>query len=204
VKRIPVLLAAVLAAGTLAACGSNDTKSTTTATSTRTTGASSPAASHNTADEIFVQGMIPHHEQAIVMAALAATRATSPQVKRLAEQIRGAQDPEITTMKGWLRQWGGPTAMPSTGHDMGGLSSSASAMSGMMSGSQMSTLRGLSGKAFDRAFLTEMTAHHRGAIMRARQVQRNGRDSAVKQLARKIETGQTAEVATMAALLKQL
>ena len=74
-KRIPVLLAAVLAAGTLAACGGDDTKSTATAKSTPTASAStsSSAASHNAADVMFVQMMIPHHEQAIEMAALAAT-----------------------------------------------------------------------------------------------------------------------------------
>ncbi|MEP6462036.1 MAG: DUF305 domain-containing protein [Frankiaceae bacterium] len=209
-KRIPILLAAVLAAGTLAACGSNDTKSTTakstaTAKSTPTASASpsTTAGSHNAADVMFVQGMIPHHQQAIEMAALAASRASNPQVKKLAEQIRGAQDPEITTMKGWLRQWGQPTAMSSTGHDMGSMSGPTSSITGMMSGRQMSTLSGLSGKAFDQAFLTEMTVHHQGAIMMARQVQRNGKDSGVKQLAGNIVTGQTAEIATMANLLKQ-
>lgn len=205
-KRIPVLFAAVLAAGTLAACGGDDTKSITTAksTSTASAGANSPAVSHNTADVMFVQGMIPHHEQAIEMAALAATRASSPQVKQLAEKIRGAQDPEITTMKGWLRQWGEPATMSSMGHDMGGMSGSTGSMTGMMSDGQMSTLRGLSGKAFDRAFLTEMTAHHKGAITMAKQVQRNGKDGGVKQLAQNIVTGQTAEIATMASLLKQV
>lgn len=210
VKRISILLAAVLAAGTLAACGGEDTKSTTakstpTGKSTPTANASpsTTAGSHNTADVMFVQGMIPHHEQAIEMAALAATRASSAQVTQLAEQIRGAQDPEITTMKGWLRQWGEPATMSSMGHDMGGMSGSTGSMTGMMSDGQMSTLRGLSGTTFDRAFLTEMTAHHKGAIMMARQVQRNGKDSAVRQLARNIESGQTAEIATMASLLKQ-
>jgi uncharacterized protein (DUF305 family) len=204
VKRIPVLLAAVLAAGTLAACGSNDTKSTTTATSTPTTGASSSSVGHNTADVMFVRMMIPHHEQAIEMAELAATRAGSPQVTKLARRIRAAQAPEITTMKGWLRQWGQPAATAAMGHDMGGAGGSASTMPGMMSGSGMSTLRGLSGKAFDRAFLTEMTTHHEGAITMAKQIQRNGKDSGVKQLARNIVTSQTAEIATMASLLKQV
>lgn len=214
-KRISVLLAAALAAGTLVACGGNDTKSTGTAQSTPasqsgptsqstpTTGASSTATGHNTADVMFVRTMIPHHEQATDMAKLATSRAGSPAAKKLAEQIRGAQDPEITAMQGWLREWGEPTTMPSMGHDMGGLSGSATSMPGMMSGAEMSTLRGLSGAAFDRAFLTEMTAHHRGAITMARQVERYGRDSGVNRLARNIVTSQTAEIATMASMLKR-
>ena len=59
---------------------------------------------------MFAQMMIPHHQQAIEMAELAlANSSTSADVKRLAEQIKAAQDPEIQTMNGWLRQWGAPT-----------------------------------------------------------------------------------------------
>ncbi len=38
----------------------------------------------------------------------------------------------------------------------------------------------------------------------AKQVQRHGGVSAVKQLARNMETGQTAEIATMASMLKHV
>ena len=39
---------------------------------------------------------------------LALARQTSPEVKTLAEQIKGAQDPEIQMMSGWLQAWGAP------------------------------------------------------------------------------------------------
>ena len=74
------LLAALLAAATVAACGSS-TSSTSSTSTMSSAAASSPATSHNAADVMFTQTMIPHHEQAIVMAELAATRAGSPTVK---------------------------------------------------------------------------------------------------------------------------
>jgi hypothetical protein len=92
-----------LAALTLAACGSEHH-----AMSGHSTGAASaPAtADHNAQDVTFAQMMIPHHQQAIVMAEQAATKASSPQVQQLASQIEQAQRPEIQKMSGWLETWG--------------------------------------------------------------------------------------------------
>ncbi|MFP1627283.1 DUF305 domain-containing protein [Streptomyces sp. 5K101] len=50
--------------------------------------------------------MIPHHRQAVELAALVGTRAASPEVRQLATEIRKAQDPEIRTLSGWLSSWG--------------------------------------------------------------------------------------------------
>ncbi|GAA1560183.1 DUF305 domain-containing protein [Dactylosporangium maewongense] len=67
----------------------------------------------NNVDAVFVRMMIPHHEQAVEMAALAETKATDPDVKQLAAKISTGQKAEIATMKGWLVAWGQPTTMPS-------------------------------------------------------------------------------------------
>ncbi len=92
------------------------------------------------------------------MAKKGATQAASPEVKQLAAQIQAAQDPEINTMTGWLNAWGQPTSMSGmTGHSM-------DSMPGMMNDADMTKLGTLSGSAFDRQFLTMMTAHHTGAI----------------------------------------
>ncbi len=40
------------------------------------------------------------------MAGLAPGRTRSPEVRKLAEDIEKAQDPEIETMSGWLTSWG--------------------------------------------------------------------------------------------------
>ncbi len=160
---VPLVLAAALGAVALSACsGGSSTPAAhgslmgTSTASPMMGGASSPAADHNTADVMFARMMIPHHQQAIAMAKLAATRSDSDRVKALALTIAAAQGPEITTMSGWLDTWGAGMMAPSP------------SASGMMSSTDLHTLTRLSGTAFDQAFLTMMIAHHRGAIQIAR------------------------------------
>ena len=113
-RHLAITAATVSAALTLAACGG--TSSPTTAASTTgsmpmMTTAPATAGDHNQADVMFAQMMIPHHEQAIEMAQLAASRASNADVKTLAAQIQAAQQPEIDEMTGWLPSWNVP-ALP--------------------------------------------------------------------------------------------
>ena len=193
-KRAFSLLVVPVAALTLTACGSGDNKDHAMSGHSmagHSMGASSaPAtAGHNAQDVMFAQMMIPHHQQAIVMAKQAATKASSPQVKRLAKQIEQAQGPEIQMMTGWLQTWG--ASKPSDGH-MG---------DGMMSAQDMKKLDKLSGKSFDRAFLQMMIKHHQGAIAMAKTEQAQGSFADAKAMANSIVTSQSAEIATMQKLL---
>ena len=74
-----------------------------------------PGWSH--ADVAFVQMMVPHHRQALEMAALAPERAASPQVLALARRIDAAQAPEIWLMSQWLRA--STSRSPATTRDSG-------------------------------------------------------------------------------------
>lgn len=203
-KRIFALPAAALTALVLAGCGSDDTPaaapaSATTATAPSASSSAEASAEHNDADIQFAQMMIPHHRQAIDMAKMASTRASSPDVKALAAKIQTAQDPEIQTMSTWLLAWKAavPTGMP--GMDDGGMSMPS--MPGAMSDADMKKLESLSGAAFDKEFLTSMTAHHKGAIQMAQEEQKNGKNSEAVALAAKIVTDQTAEIAEIQKLL---
>ena len=144
--------------------------------------------------------MSPHHPQAVEMAALALARQTSPEVKELAQQIKGAQDPEIQMMSGWLQAWGAPMEMGDDhdSHDMGGMT-----MSGMMSDEDMQVLMGASGADFDRLWLEMMIAHHQGAISMADQVKAGSSNADVTALADAVIAGQTAEIDTMQELLSR-
>ncbi|SCG80425.1 Uncharacterized conserved protein, DUF305 family [Micromonospora echinaurantiaca] len=164
-----------------------------------TTGASASAAAFGPADVMFAQMMIPHHQQAVEMADLAATRAADPEVKRLAGQIKAAQAPEIATMRGWLAAWGRP--MPSPGGEMPHMDHG---MPGMMSAADMARLAAASGREFDRQFLTMMIAHHEGAITMAEDELADGANSDAKKLAQEIITAQRAEIATMREILARL
>lgn len=187
-KRVVIPAVVLAAAGLLStACGS--TNATDRAASVV---ASAPVAGHNDRDVMFAQMMIPHHRQAVEMAKLAEDRAAGGQVKDLARKIEAAQEPEIQTMSGWLTAWG---SQASGEHGMPG-------MPGMMSGQDMEELRGLSGAAFDRAFLTLMIQHHEGAVAMAKQERAGGTYEPARRMAADIVSGQSAEIATMRRLLR--
>ncbi|THF69218.1 DUF305 domain-containing protein [Deinococcus sp. Arct2-2] len=87
---------------------------------------------------------------------------------------------------------------------MDGTSKAASAsMPGMAMGSMdLSGLKKLSGKAFDRAFLSMMVPHHQAALDMARAVVPLSKDATVKAWANQIIRDQTREINTMNTLLK--
>jgi uncharacterized protein (DUF305 family) len=204
----PLALAgtAVLSSLLLSACGSsshsgmNMGSSTGPSTGPSSTSSYGPAASgpHNAADVSFASDMIPHHAQAVEMASMALDQATNAKIKELATAIKGAQDPEINTMSGWLTGWG-ETVPVGNGHAMAGMS-----MTGMMTDAQMQELSQAKGAAFDRLWVQMMTRHHQGAVEMATTELKMGQNSEAKALATKIITAQTGEIAQMAALLKTL
>lgn len=194
--------AALVTALLLAACGSDsghddgahgggDTTSTENA---------APDAEHNAADVTFAQDMIPHHQQAVEMSQLAADRAESAEVLELAEEIEGAQAPEITLMTGWLQEWDEDLPAEDDGHGHGGDDHSA-AMPGMLSDAQMAELADASGAAFDTRFLELMIEHHEGAITMSRTQLDEGAYGPAKELAEEIIAAQQAEIDRMNALL---
>ena len=155
---------------------------------------------HNEQDVMFAQMMIPHHRQAIEMSDLAATRAASPEVKKLATQIKAAQDPEIKQLTGWLTGWGAPVPSPGAS-GMGHMSHGG--MDGMMSAKEMKGLEGAKGAAFDRSFLEMMIKHHEGAVTMAKTEQSSGQFPAARTMAGEIVSSQSAEISTMRNLLKR-
>jgi uncharacterized protein (DUF305 family) len=202
-SRRPAVMGTALIAGiVLSACGStNNSTMPGMGAATTAAPASNAPADFNDADVSFAQQMIPHHQQAVAMAALAETRATDPEVKKLAAQIKAAQVPEITEMSGWLSAWGKPAPAASTGHgmDMGG-----APMPGMMTDADMTKLAAASGAGFDKQFLTMMIAHHQGAIAMANdEVAKGGNPDAIL-LAKQIITSQRAEISTMKTILTRL
>lgn len=192
------LIASVAALGialTLPACDTAARQPSGTAQPLATP--SAPATAFNQADVSFARQMIPHHQQAVYMASLAVSQATSPQVRQLAKTIKAAQSPEIQAMAGWLRAWGQPIAMPS--NPMGGMEHG---MPGMMSSQDMNRLRAMHGQPFDRMFLQMMIIHHHGAIEMAKTELAHGANPAAKRLARSIEVSQSAQIKQMRQLLQ--
>ncbi|MEV0300951.1 DUF305 domain-containing protein [Streptomyces prasinus] len=197
VRRTAAVAAAGAAALVLAACGGDDGSSAAGhgGHSTATASASTSQGQHNAADVAFAKGMIPHHRQAVEMADLAPERAQSAEVKKLAADIKKAQDPEIKTLSGWLTSWG--EEVPADGamdHSMHG-------MDGMMTAEEMTELENASGKAFDTAFMEMMIKHHEGAVEMAKTEQADGAYAPATKMAEEIIASQSAEIEQMNQLL---
>ncbi|MEV3959617.1 DUF305 domain-containing protein [Nocardia sp. NPDC050193] len=203
-KTLVVGATTVAVAFAAAACGDSDTGTTTApssaVTSTTTAAAAENTAAHNRADVMFAQMMIPHHSQAIEMSDLLLAEQGIPErVTALADQIKAAQGPEIDQLTTWLGQWGQPTQMPSDmpGHDMPG-------MEGMMSEQDMQALSAAQGTEAARLFLTQMIAHHEGAIDMAQTEVEDGQFPDAVAMARTIVDTQQQEIDTMRQLLTTL
>src|SRR5437868_3660827 len=125
------------------------------------------------ADVHFMQGMIHHHAQAVVMAGWAQTHGARPDVKTLAQRIDVAQRDEMGFMQRWLRERHlevpDPLEHYQMGHDMPGMAPSE-LMPGMLTEAQMKQLDVARGPEFDRLFLTFMIQHHTGAITMVNQL----------------------------------
>lgn len=203
------LLAGALTAtvALLAACGSDGGHGGMSSNPSGTAAATGSTA-HNTADVMFAQMMIPHHQQAVEMSTLAATRANDSEVKTLAAQILAAQQPEIETMTAWLSAWGSSMPAMTGGMDMGGMGHGATMSAGMMAGmasdADMAALTAATGTDFDKRFCRLMIAHHEGAIAMAKTEVAQGTNSAAKTMAQQIITSQQAEIDEMNAILARL
>ncbi|MGW7170067.1 DUF305 domain-containing protein [Streptomyces sp. NPDC054884] len=201
IRRTALTATAGVAALVLAACGGGGhDMGSMESDSSPSASASAKAGAHNGADVDFSTEMIQHHRQAIEMADLAADRASSQEVKDLATKIKGAQDPEIETMSGWLTSWGEEVPQDMSGmegHDMDDMSS----MPGMMSSEDMGKLDKASGAEFDKMFLEMMVEHHEGAIEMAKTEKADGRYGPATKLADDVITAQAAEIEQMNKML---
>jgi len=111
-------------------------------------------------DVRFMQDMIPHHHQAVEMAALVADRTNRPELLDVAGRINASQADEIEFMQQWLRYRGQRVPDP-TAHDA---MHTSHKMAGIASPEQMAELAAAKGTNFDRLFLRLMITHHEGAV----------------------------------------
>ncbi|MDF2710134.1 DUF305 domain-containing protein [Nonomuraea muscovyensis] len=151
-----------------------------------------PPQKANAADVRYLQDMIVHHRQALDMSVLAASRAASDGVKRLASRINDVQGPEIAMMTDWLKAEGQRVPDHHAGH---------AGMPGMATPEQLEALKAARGEAFDRLFVQLMTAHHQGAITMSGDVLTKGSHQRVQEIAEDVSVSQAAEIRRMSTLL---
>lgn len=153
--------------------------------------------SYTAADVHFMQGMIPHHAQALEMTALVRQHATTDAVRQMALRMEISQADEIHLMETWLRDHGEPTRMP------GGMMM----MPGMLSPQQMDELEHARGIRFDQLFLEYMIQHHQGAIdMVSELFNTSGaaQESTIFKFAEDVDADQTMEIERMQRILESI
>ena len=195
IRPITALAAALL----LSSCSSQASDARTAQPQTDQPVITGQPADHNADDVAFATTMIPHHQQAVELSALAPDRSTNAELIALANQISAAQQPEINAMKVFLVQWTEGTGNP-TSSDSGHAGHGAT-MHGMVDAATMIKLESLNGAEFDKLWLQSMISHHQGAIEMAKAEIANGDNVDAKALAENIVTTQEAEVGQMKQML---
>lgn len=162
---------------------------------------------HTKADVAFMQGMIAHHRQAIVMSDLVPSRTRQTPLRMLAERITVSQRDEIRLMRQWLldHQEDAPDPFAPSGHHHGG--AHANLMPGMLTPAEIARLEAAKGPEFERLFLESMIRHHEGAITMVATLFGTtgaGQDVDIFRFASDVDADQRAEIARMQRLLKPL
>lgn len=172
---------------------------------------------HTEADVRFMQHMIVHHRQALVMSALVPGRTDREDIRQLARRIELSQDAEIAFMKRWLELRGEEAPEPAhlaghgAGHGAGHVAGDAARhaehdvilMAGMLTTEQLEALAGAGGPAFDRGFLELMILHHEGALEMVAELLASpgaARDSDIFSLASHVYADQRMEIGRMRAM----
>jgi uncharacterized protein (DUF305 family) len=164
------------------------------------------------ADAEFMQGMILHHSQAIVMTALIASHTENKDLRSLGARISRSQLDEIKFMKRWLAARGEPVSAATSSSATGAMPGmdmsheSMALMPGMLTPEQMEALRKTKGAEFDHLFLTGMIQHHNGALTMVKDLFDTagaGQDAELFDFATDVDTGQRAEIRIMQGMLEK-
>ena len=164
---------------------------------------------YTAADVRFMQGMIAHHAQAVVMAGWAPTHGARADVRTLAARLEVAQRDEIAFMQRWLRERRETVPDPDSQHHRADHATSMpeALAPGMLTPEQMKQLDAATGAEFDRLFLTFMIQHHEGALTMVQQLFSSpgaGQDVYVFRFASDVEADQTTEIDRMRAMLASM
>jgi uncharacterized protein (DUF305 family) len=157
------------------------------------------------ADVEFMQGMIMHHQQAVVMTAWIPSRTENQELRALGARVSRSQSEEIKFMRRWLVERGESQSMPmppmeASHHEM-------TLMPGMLTPEQMEALHQAKGAEFDRLFLTGMIQHHEGALTMVKELFDNagaGQDAEIFDFANDADNTQRAEIKIMQGMLDKM
>lgn len=160
---------------------------------------------YTAADVRFMRGMIPHHAQALEMAALVEGRTENEDLRHLARRIEISQRDEIALMERWL-EVRGEAPPEADGPHPGHRGPDDRPIPGMLSSAEMEELATARGTEFERRFLEAMIRHHEGALAMVEALFGTpgaGQTPAVHQFASEVEADQEMEIRRMQTMLER-
>ncbi|MFA9430846.1 DUF305 domain-containing protein [Egicoccus sp. AB-alg2] len=157
---------------------------------------------HTEADIAFMQGMIPHHAQALRMTRLVEDRTEREDLPLFAERMDISQEDEIDLMRRWLeaRDAEVPSLLAEhEGHE-------GELMPGMLTEEEFAELEAATGEEFDRLFLEYMMRHHAGALQMVEELfaSDGGQEPEISQFANHVVSDQQIEMSRMAQMLDEM
>lgn len=208
-RKTNVLVLALFGTAACASAPRGAASAQSTASASVTATADTTPRTYTAADVEFMNGMISHHAQALLMAGWAASHGASPTIRTLTDRIINAQKDEIVAMQKWLRDRHLPVPEPNPHGmtmNMGGMQHEM-LMPGMLTEDQLKQLDAARSKEFDRLFLTFMIQHHQGAVTMVNNLfNTNGaaQDISVYKLASDVSADQTTEIERMQKMLASM
>jgi uncharacterized protein (DUF305 family) len=155
----------------------------------------------------FLQDMSDHHDQAVELALLGASRATDPVVQDFATEVLLFQRRELGLFQAYQQERGiVPAEYDAERMTMGWMDMPRplSSMSGMATPEQIDALEAATGNEFDRLFLELMQAHHVGGVHMSEYAAEHAADPKIRTLADRMAKNQSSEVREYQAVLDRL
>jgi uncharacterized protein (DUF305 family) len=187
-KRMAAFLGVALM---LSACDSGG-RDEATGVSNEGQGAAAPTSAAPTTGEVraasydlrFIDTINAHHDHGIQMARMAVDKASSTEVREMAQTMIADQEKDKAELRAWRDQWFSGSA---DAHDMSLPGASSMNM-------DMSRLQSPTGHAFDHAFLEMMVPHHEGAIAMGRDAAANAEHEELRRKGQEIADKQQREI----------
>lgn len=192
-KALVANLATALLLGLMSACSAEEDNAARAVVHTASDGAE-----YNDADVEFLDTMIQHHAQAMLLVAMTNTHPLPGDAQILADNVRATNGPQVEQMVAWLQNWGEPVPETSMDHSHGdAVDDSDSSLPGMATGAELRSLEQLRTNAYRVKWLALMTEHHQGAITLTQQELDNGLYGPALELAKAIQQTQRKQMEKM-------
>ena len=191
-RTVAAIAAGLAALTTLGACGGGGSPAVAIST-VKTSGDPAAAAEQ---DAAFATAMFDHRHQALQLVGLVAQYGESTDVVAFAGTLQRSYDTQMRDLEGLLTEWGKPVPHVEGHSDLG------DEIPGLLTASELATLRSASPADFEKQFLTVLAAHEKRATAMAQKELRLGADSQATAYAQDVLQQTTSHLAEVDGLLK--